>query len=389
MSLSPDVEKGSQFPIDIVMASDDAVDRRRVSPPAPNRRKVSGHEESSGGEGDEITAGWLQDKDSQQKGYSAKDNSAKGYSTADNKSYLGDDKKSYLTMHRSLRLRLSPRAAYGWLHAQSGYIFLLVVFLAFLRAGLHAAAPPPAAALAPPPPSSFTTRAKSWLPGLGGAPALPHPIPGLMDAADARFRAKLARQSPDLPAAVAEYTRRYARAPPRGFDRWYAYARAHGFVMVDEFDVIAEDLAPFWEMGGEELRERARVVGGLPSVDLVRVRGGKAETVKGGDGRFVDSEVSARAAGFKAMLTKFVKEVSRGFAFSRRVAAVSVYPSLTPTSLCCSSQTWTSPSTQKQRAASSSHGSTRTTPIPQRTVRAFSISLPSAHFFFFFFFFFG
>ncbi|KAJ7712280.1 hypothetical protein B0H14DRAFT_3019212, partial [Mycena olivaceomarginata] len=219
MSLSPDVEKGSQFPIDIVMASDDAVGRRRVSPPAPNRRK-----------------------------------------------------------------RLSPRAAYGWLHAQSGYIFLLVVFLAFLRAGLHAAAPPPSAALAPPPPDSFTARAKSWLPGLAAAPALPHPIPALMDAADARFRAKLARQ-------------------------WYAYARAHGFVMVDEFDVIAEDLAPFWEMGGEELRERARVVGGLPSVDLVRVRGGKAETVKGGDGRFVDSEVSARAAGFKAMLTKFVKEL--------------------------------------------------------------------------------
>ncbi|KAJ7352126.1 hypothetical protein DFH08DRAFT_774988 [Mycena albidolilacea] len=130
-----------------------------------------------------------------------------------------------------------------------------------------------------------------------------------MDAADARFRAKLARQSPDLPAAVAEYTRRYARAPPRGFDKWYDYARAHGFVMVDEFDVIAEDLAPFWEMGGRELRERARVVGGLPSVDLVRVRGGEAETVKGGDGRFVDSEVSARAAGFKAMLTKFVKEL--------------------------------------------------------------------------------
>jgi hypothetical protein len=311
MSLSPDVEKGSQFPVDIVMASDDAVGRRRVSPPAPNRRKVSGHEESSG---DEITAGWLQDND--YLGDSTKDDSAKGYSTADNKSYLGNsaDKKYYReitgTMHRQ---RLSPRAAYGWLHAQSGYIFLLVVFLAFLRAGLHAAAPPPSAALAPPPPSSFTARAKSWLPALGAAPALPHPVPGLMDAADARFRAKLARQSPDLPAAVAEYTRRYARAPPRGFDGWYAYARAHGFVMVDEFDAIAEDLAPFWEMGGEELRERARVVGGLPSVDLVRVRGGKAETVKGGDGRFVDSEVSARAAGFKAMLTKFVKEVSCGF----------------------------------------------------------------------------
>ncbi|KAJ6537985.1 glycosyltransferase family 90 protein [Mycena capillaripes] len=130
-----------------------------------------------------------------------------------------------------------------------------------------------------------------------------------MDAAETRFRAKVGRQSPSLAAAVAEYTRRYARAPPRGFDLWYEFALKHNFVMIDEFDSVHEDLKPFWELSGEEMRERARLVGALPSIDLVRVRGGKAETVKGGDGKFKDSEVSARAAGFKAMLGQFVKQL--------------------------------------------------------------------------------
>ncbi|KAF7335723.1 CAP10 domain-containing protein [Mycena venus] len=209
-------------------------------------------------------------------------------------------------MHRR-QLRPSPRALYGWLHQNSGYIFLGVVFLAFLRAGLHAAAPP-----APPSPpsassSGFAAKAKAWLRG----PEIPHPIPLLMDAAEARYRTKLARQSTSLPAAVAEYTRRYSRPPPHGFDKWYAFAKERDFVMIDEFDTVYEDLQPFWELagGGAEIRRRAALVGALPSIDLVRIRGGKAETIKGGDGRFKDSEVSARANGFKAMMGRFVKEL--------------------------------------------------------------------------------
>lgn len=187
------------------------------------------------------------------------------------------------------------RAVYGWLHHHSGYIFLAVVCLAFLRAGLHAATPPQERA------------SSSWIPLLSSANTK-HPIPQLMDTADARFRAKLARQSASLPAAVAEYKRRYNRAPPAGFDKWYAYAVQQSFVMVDEFDAIAEDLKPFWELSGEEVRRRTALVGALPSIDLVRVRGGVARTVNVEKG-FEDSEVSARANGFKAMLSKFAKEV--------------------------------------------------------------------------------
>ncbi|KAJ7097534.1 hypothetical protein C8R44DRAFT_366408 [Mycena epipterygia] len=187
-------------------------------------------------------------------------------------------------------------AVYGWLHHHSGYIFLSVVFLAFLRAGLHAATPPQERA------------SSSWIPLLTSSANTRHPIPHLMDTADARFRTKVGRQSASLPAAVAEYKRRYARAPPAGFDKWYAFAVQQGFVMFDEFDAVVEDLQPFWELSGEEVRRRAGLVGALPSIDLVRIRGGKARTVNLEKG-FEDSEVSARANGFKAMLSKFVQEL--------------------------------------------------------------------------------
>ena len=75
------------------------------------------------------------------------------------------------------------------------------------------------------------------------------------DAKDA-FAKRLARQSKTLPEAVAEYKRRYGRDPPRGFDDWWAFTQENDFKLVDEFDAIVEDLAPFWELSGEELRRR-------------------------------------------------------------------------------------------------------------------------------------
>ncbi|KAJ7910287.1 glycosyltransferase family 90 protein [Mycena leptocephala] len=143
---------------------------------------------------------------------------------------------------------------------------------------------------------------------MGGSSA-PHPIPGLMDAAETRFRAKVGKQSTNLAGAVAEYKKRYGRPPPRGFDQWYNFAVKHKFVMIDEFDTVVEDLAPFWNLEGQEVRDRARLVGALPSIDVVQVRGGKATTVRGGDGQWEDAEVSARAAGFRSMLGQFVKDL--------------------------------------------------------------------------------
>ena len=85
----------------------------------------------------------------------------------------------------------------------------------------------------------------------------PHPIPRLIAEAEERFTKKVARQSRTLPEAAAEYRRRYGRNPPKGFDKWWAFAQENEFVMVDEFDGLIDDLAPFWEISGEELSRRA------------------------------------------------------------------------------------------------------------------------------------
>ena len=52
-------------------------------------------------------------------------------------------------------------------------------------------------------------------------PDAPHPIFQLIRDAEAAWDAKLARASKTLDEAIAEYRRRYRRAPPLGFDKWY------------------------------------------------------------------------------------------------------------------------------------------------------------------------
>ncbi|KAG2343415.1 hypothetical protein BDR05DRAFT_884254 [Suillus weaverae] len=73
-----------------------------------------------------------------------------------------------------------------------------------------------------------------------------HPILDLIQHAENEWDAKLARASKTLPDAVREYRRRYSRAPPPGFDRWWAYVKKHNVQLPDEYDQINTDLAPFW-----------------------------------------------------------------------------------------------------------------------------------------------
>ncbi|KAF9045185.1 hypothetical protein BJ165DRAFT_1347037 [Panaeolus papilionaceus] len=131
-----------------------------------------------------------------------------------------------------------------------------------------------------------------------------HPIPHLMEDAELKYRKKIASQSKTIQEAVAEYQRRYRRPPPKGFDQWWAFAQANNVKMVDEYDGLIEDLKPFWELPGEEVRRRSMQAGELPSIDLVRVRDGVA-TVINVNPQFHDSEVSARAHGFRVMIEKF------------------------------------------------------------------------------------
>lgn len=80
-----------------------------------------------------------------------------------------------------------------------------------------------------------------------------HPIDALIAHAEAQWFAKLSRQSITLSDAVAEYRRRYRRSPPKGFDVWFGWARAHGVEMLDEYDRINYDLEPYWGIAPADL----------------------------------------------------------------------------------------------------------------------------------------
>ena len=87
-----------------------------------------------------------------------------------------------------------------------------------------------------------------------------HPIPRLMAEAEDKFRNLLAKQSKTLAEAVAEYKKRYKRDPPKGFDDWFTFAINNDIKIIDEYDSVFQDLDPFWDLSGYELRRRVEQV---------------------------------------------------------------------------------------------------------------------------------
>jgi len=203
------------------------------------------------------------------------------------------------------------------------WIFILGIFFFLMQAGLfagHISGSRVSQRLSRP--HWFSFQRLRAPPNDGSYSLAEHPIPKLMDDAEEKFKHKLSRQSKTLQNAVVEYRRRYGREPPKGFGDWWQFAREHDVKLVDEFDVIHEDLAPFWDISGAEFRARAfevsanclnqgamkpiLQVGDLPSIDLVRVVDGKTESAS------VDissGEHGKRAFGFLSLLQKFAHTV--------------------------------------------------------------------------------
>lgn len=111
-------------------------------------------------------------------------------------------------------------------------------------------------------PGYFIVQPPQYLASLGArltetlATPDPHPIEKLAAEGQVEFSHLLKRQSNTLGEAVAEYTRRYKRAPPRNFDKWFEIAEREGYVLFDEFDAIMVTLEPFWGVSAAELRSR-------------------------------------------------------------------------------------------------------------------------------------
>jgi hypothetical protein len=148
----------------------------------------------------------------------------------------------------------------GILTDKRGLLFVGIVLICFMQAGLYAGRRssqryhsgdeqwPPLDSLLP----SFSS----------SRPTIhEHPIPELMANAEKSFRDLLSRQSISLKKAVAEYKRRYNRNPPKGFDEWWDFAVKNNVKIIDEYDGLMDDLAPFWNLSGQEFRLRAEEVG--------------------------------------------------------------------------------------------------------------------------------
>ena len=231
-----------------------------------------------------------------------------------------------------------------------GLLFFTAVVIVFMQGGLWSAHRQAADNFPDNTLVSTTTRYLSF----GWSKSRPtikeHPIPKLMAEAETAFREKLSRQSRTLEAAVAEYQRRYGRNPPRGFDDWWKFAQENNVMMTDEYDNIQEDLAPFWDVTGEQLRYRAAIVrprfntrpcvlttfdllsiqaGHLPFVDVVRVRDGKAAAVNVLDGN-ENEDVSARANGFLSIVKDFQDKVSMSLRTCISVKAYRAWRAMRP-----------------------------------------------------------
>ncbi|KAF8340940.1 hypothetical protein F5887DRAFT_978521 [Amanita rubescens] len=85
-------------------------------------------------------------------------------------------------------------------------------------------------------------------------PDAPHPIYELIQINKATWANRLAHASQTLPQAIAEYKRRYGRPPPKGFDKWFHWAKSHGVQLLDDYDSIIKGLEPFWGISPSDFK---------------------------------------------------------------------------------------------------------------------------------------
>lgn len=179
-----------------------------------------------------------------------------------------DDKPSSPNVGQSTSAKSTMRAksilSLATLPLRNGHVFALCVLLVFMQAGFYTGrvdkeeqlllvTPEIQEALKQPLEVLTGRRSRGVIDG-------EHPIPQLMEEAEARFRRKVGRQSKTLKSAVAEYRKRYGRPAPKGFDKWWAFVQRHEVRMVDEYDGLMSDLEPFWKLSPTELKRRTMQV---------------------------------------------------------------------------------------------------------------------------------
>ncbi|KAM0748929.1 hypothetical protein T439DRAFT_290975 [Meredithblackwellia eburnea MCA 4105] len=131
----------------------------------------------------------------------------------------------------------------------------------------------------------------------------PHPIYGLMRNALRQWKSLQGRQSKSFREAVAEYKRRHGRPPPKGFDKWYAFAKANHVLLLDEFDLISKDLHLYRAFRPSVLRDRVEhLLSTFETTWTIRIEKGQAFR----EGTLRDHD---RARGVVNLIQRFAKDL--------------------------------------------------------------------------------
>jgi hypothetical protein len=129
-----------------------------------------------------------------------------------------------------------------------------------------------------------------------------HPILTLLTRARRRHTRLINDQSKTYAKAVAQYRARYGKVPPSTYQAWYTFASARNHTLIDEYDSLMRDLAPFAALPPRALRLRTTTLGALPGVSIISIRNGQSE-IHSKSGRW------APALAFQEMMADFVKDL--------------------------------------------------------------------------------
>jgi len=129
-----------------------------------------------------------------------------------------------------------------------------------------------------------------------------HPIPGLIKEAAKIWKAKIESQSTTLEEGINEYRRRHGRQPPRGFDKWYRWAREKKVQLPDEYDQIFRDLTPFLALPIEDGKRaiQEQLLDTNPQSFIVHIKGGQISLTG-------PKKDGSRARGFTDLVADFVE----------------------------------------------------------------------------------
>ena len=76
------------------------------------------------------------------------------------------------------------------------------------------------------------------------------------------------------------YELKYNQTTPKGFDKWYQFAKQHKCKLEHVYDPIYEDLSPFFGMSSQEFQHRMKLASSAKKIERIIIKNGVANKNK-------------------------------------------------------------------------------------------------------------